>query len=252
MVITSDRGSIVCSTGSRSRQRRAAFALLLLIAPSGIARADGSLDFYGGWTLHRSVDVSVSETSASGTTSASESIDPATTGELGARLQGWFPSHPWLGLGMDVGYFRAEEPGVVIDAYPLAFSLLLRAPLFASHNRPDGILQPYAMAGIAFYMADVSVDLEGLEASAFQMGWPLPGAGFDLITGPYLAAGLAWQPASRFALFGEYRYTSFDVGFDTTNSPILPTMNGRVDTSLTTDHLLVGISYRFPEGSGSK
>ena len=223
------------------------------MAPSGIARAgEGNLDFYGGWTLHGTVDVSVSETSASGTTSASESIDPTTAGELGARLQGWLPSHRWLGLGMDVGYFRVEGPGVDIDAYPLAFSLLLRAPLFATHTRPDGILQPYATAGIAFYMADVSVDLEGMEASAFQMGWPLPGAGFDLITGPWLAAGLAWQPASRFALFGEYRYTTFDVGFDTTNSPIVPTMNGRVDTSLETDHLLVGISYRFPEGGESK
>ena len=221
--------------------------MLLLIAQSGNARAGGSLDLHGGWSLHQTADVSISETRASGTTSASASIDPPATGELGARLQGWVPTHEWIGLAMDVGYFQAEGAGVDIDAYPLAFSLLLRAPLFATPTRPDGRLQPYALAGIAFYMADIHVELEGMEADAFEMGWPLPGGGYEVITGPYLAAGLAWQPAKRFALFGEVRHTTFDVGFDTTNSPIFPTMNGRVDTSLTTDHLLVGISYRFPD-----
>jgi opacity protein-like surface antigen len=91
-----------------------------------------------------------------------------------------------------------------------------------------------------------------MAASASQMGWPLPGGDLDLLTGPYFAAGLALQPATHFALFGEYRYTSFDMGFDTTNSPLFPTMNGRVDTSLDTDHFLVGLSYRFPEENGTK
>ena len=74
----------------------------------------------------------------------------------------------------------------------------------------------------------------------------------DEVVGPYLAAGLAWQPAKSFAIFGEYRYTSFDVGFDTTNSWIWPTANGRVDTTVRADRILFGISYRFGDGRPEK
>ena len=70
--------------------------------------------------------------------------------------------------------------------------------------------------------------------------------------GPYLAAGLAWQPTKSLAIFGEYRHTSFDVDFDTTNSIILPTANGRVETTIRSDRLLFGISYRFGADAPAK
>ncbi len=44
---------------------------------------------------------------------------------------------------------------------------------------------------------------------------------------------------------GEYRYSSFDVDFDTTNSFLFPTMNGRVETTVKSDRIQFGISYRF-------
>jgi len=232
----------------------AALLLVLMAAWSGHAWAGGgALDVYGGVTLNRPVEVGISETRSSGTTSAAASIDSDTSGEFGLRLLGWYPPHPWLGLGLDVGYFRADGPGVSIDAIPFSMLLVLRAPLLPTSDQPGGRLQPYAMAGVSFYMADVSVQIEGMEASDFEVGWPLPGVN-EILAGPYVAAGLAWQPTRTIALFGEYRYTRFDVGFDTTNSLILPTMNGRVDTSVTSDHVLLGISYRFWEvktGDGS-
>jgi len=35
------------------------------------------------------------------------------------------------------------------------------------------------------------------------------------------------------------------VDFDTTNSFLFPTANGRVDTTIRSDRILFGISYRF-------
>jgi opacity protein-like surface antigen len=65
------------------------------------------------------------------------------------------------------------------------------------------------------------------------------------VYGPYLAAGLAWQPTKSLAIFGEYRYSSFDVDFDTTNSFLFPTANGRVETTIRSDRILFGLSLRF-------
>ena len=145
------------------------------------------------------------------------------------------------------GYIRADGPGVDIDAFPFSLLLALRAPLFPTPDRPGGRLQPYAMAGVSFYIVDISAQVDGMGGSSLKGSWPVLGGSGDKVWGPYLAAGLAWQLARNLAIFGEYRYTKFDVGFDTTNSIILPTMNGRVDTTVTSDTLLFGLSFRFGE-----
>ena len=197
--------------------------------------ASGSLDVYGGVTLHRPVEVSVSETSGSGTNSATGSIDVSNTGEIGLRMQGWLPSHDWFGLALDVGYFQAHGPGVNISAYPFSMLMVLRAPLFASPERPEGWLQPYAMAGVSFYLVDINnVELEGMGGSN-TFKWEL--------AGPCATVGLAWQLTRSLGLFGECRYSAFEVGFDTTDSMIWPTMNGRVDVSLSSAHALIGLSH---------
>ncbi len=143
------------------------------------------------------------------------------------------------------GTFQADGPGVDITGFPMTLLLALRAPLFPTPDRPGGRLQPYAMAGVSFYITDISVRLDGMGGSSFQSSWPWPNTYKDTVVGPYLAAGLAWQPMKSLAIFGEYRYTSFDVDFDTTNSFILPTANGRVETTIRSDRLLFGLSYRF-------
>ena len=217
---------------------------VILMAAHGNARAEGFFDLFGGVAMNRPADISVSERTASGTTAASSSIDLSASAEFGVRFGAWYPPYNWIGLGMDLGYFQADGPGVNIDALPFSFLLALRASLYATPDRRGGRLQPYAMAGVTFYMIDISVQLDGMGGDSFKGSWPIPG-GNDYVLGPYLAAGFAWHPASSLAIFGEYRYSSFDVGYDTTNSMILPTMNGRVDASVNTDHLLAGLSYRF-------
>ena len=218
---------------------------LLLIAAHGNAWAEGFFDLYVGVTKNNTADVSVSETTSAGTTSAAASIDLSSSTEFGIRFGVWHPTYSWIGMGIDMGYLHADGPGVDITALPFTLLLAIRAPLFPTPERPGGRLQPYAMAGASFYITDVSVHLDGMGGSSNQMSWPWPSTSADKVVGPYLAAGLAWQPTRSLAFFGEYRYTSFDVGFDTTNSLFFPTMNGRVDTTMRTEHILFGISHRF-------
>jgi opacity protein-like surface antigen len=219
---------------------------LLLIAAHGNAWAEGFLDLYVGVAKNHEADVGVSETTSSGTTSAAASIDLTSSTEFGVRFGAWGDNtYNWVGLGMDLGYFHADGPGVEITALPFTLLLALRAPLLPTADRPGGRLQPYAMAGVSFYITDITVQLDGMGGSSFQSSWPWPTSYKDPVVGPYLAAGLAWQPMKGMAIFGEYRYTSFDVDFDTTNSLFFPTMNGTVETTIRSDRILFGVSYRF-------
>ena len=225
---------------------------LLLITAHGSARAEGFFDFYAGAATNNEADVSVSETTSSGTASATASIDLSSSTEFGIRLGAWHPTYNWIGLAMDLGYFRADGPGVDITGFPMSILLALRAPLFPTLDRPGGRLQPYVMAGVSFYITDIMVRLDGMGGSSFQSSWPWPTTYKDPVVGPYLAAGLAWQPARRLAIFGEYRQTSFDVDFDTTNSLFFPTANGRVDSTIRSDRILFGISHRFGADAPAK
>ncbi|HWS16320.1 MAG TPA: outer membrane beta-barrel protein, partial [Candidatus Methylomirabilis sp.] len=220
---------------------------LLLFATQGIAVAEGFLDLYGTPSMNATADVRVSETRTSGTTSAAASIDLSSSKEFGARFGAWFPPYNWVGLAMDVGYLQAEGPGVDITALPLSLLFALRAPLFGTPDLPGGRLQPYAMAGVTFYKLDISVQLDGMGGSSTNWSWPGVTNSDDKVIGPYLSAGVAWQPARNLAVFGEYRYSTFDVGYDTTDSWIFPSMRGRVDATVDSSRLLFGISYRFGE-----
>jgi hypothetical protein len=220
------------------------FCLLLIVA-HGNARAEGFFDFYAGAARNNEADVSVSETTSSGTTTAAASIDLSSSTEFGIRFGAWHPTYNWIGLGMDLGYFHSDGPGVDVTAFPMTLLLALRAPLFPTPEYPGGRLQPYAMAGASFYITDISVQLDGMGGSTFQTSWPWPSTYTDRVVGPYFAAGIAWQPTKSLAIFGEYRYASFDVEFDTTNSLFFPTANGRVDTTVRSDRILFGISHRF-------
>jgi hypothetical protein len=227
---------------------RMIFACTLLIVSPGIAGAEGFLDLYGGPVINGTADVRVSETSSTGTRSASASVDLTSTA-FGARIGVWHPTHNWIGLGMDTGYLKANGPGLDIDAFPLSFLLALRAPLFATPELTGGRLQPYVMAGLSVYLVDVTVNVGGMGGSSLQGSSAFNGSSGDAVLGPYLAAGLAWQPAKNLAIFCEYRYLNFDVGFDTVNSYFFPTVAGTVDTSVKADYLLFGISYRFLQGT---
>lgn len=224
---------------------------LILSVMSGDARCEGFIDAYGGWTVGGKTDVTVSETRASGTRSAATSGDLSSAPAIGMRLGAWFPSHGWLGLGMDIGYLDAEGPGLHASILPLSFFLAVRAPLLATPDVPSGRLQPYAMAGLTTAVVDISVAVDGIGGSSTQGCLPFGYGGCDdTVLGPYLVGGVAWQPARNVAFFAEYRHSSFSVDYETTNSLFFPTANGKVDASVSMDHVMLGISYRFdPQGA---
>jgi hypothetical protein len=228
----------------------ALFCIFLLTAQANAA-PEGFADLYFGAVNHWTADVSVSNTTSAGTTSASALIDLPTSTEFGVRFGAWHPTYNWVGMGIDLGYSHSEGPGVDITAFPMTLLLALRAPLFPTAEKPGGRLQPYAMAGVSFYITDITVHLNGMGGSSNQTSWPWPYSGntVNKVVGPYLAAGLAWQATKTLALFGEYRYTSFDVDFDTTNSFLFPTANGHVDTTIRASRVLFGISHRFGAGA---
>jgi opacity protein-like surface antigen len=225
---------------------------VLLVAVQANAGDEGFFDLYVGVAKNNKADVSVSETTSSSTTSAAASIDLSSSTEFGVRFGAWHPTYNWIGLGMDLGYLQADGPGVDITAFPMTILLALRAPLYPTPDRPGGRLQPYAMAGVSFYITDISVRINGTGGSSNQVSWPWPSTSADKVVGPYLAAGLAWQPTKSLAIFGEYRYTRLDVDFDTTNSFLFPTANGKVDTTVRSDRILFGISRRFGADAPAK
>jgi hypothetical protein len=224
----------------------ALFCVFLLTAQANAA-PEGFADLYFGTVNNWTSDVSVSNTTSAGTTSASATIDLPSSTEFGVRFGAWHPTYNWVGMGIDLGYSHAKGTAVDITAFPFSMFLALRAPLFPTPEKPGGRLQPYAMAGVSFYITDITVHLNGMGGSSNQMSWPWPYSGntVNKVVGPYLAAGLAWQATKRLALFGEYRYTSFDVDFETTNSSLIPTANGHVDTTIRANRVLFGISHRF-------
>lgn len=221
-------------------------ACFFLSVISGNARSEGFLDVYGGRAISSHADVSVSETTSSGTTSAEASGELSSSGAFGVRVGAWFPTYDWLGLGMDLGYLRAQGAGLDAKFFPLSLFLAVRAPLFATSEVPSGRLQPYAMGGLTFAVVDISVEVDGMGGNSLKGCLPLWYGGCEKpVLGPYLVGGLAWQPMRNLAFFAEYRHTHFGVDYETTNSFIFPTVHGNVDAPVSADHLLFGISYRF-------
>jgi opacity protein-like surface antigen len=159
---------------------------------------------------------------------------------MGGRIGYWFEKLPWLGVSLDLSYFKAEGERAEFDVVPLSLLFMLRLPLFKSENFPKGKLQPYAGVGPGYFFTDSRVNFRpALEDSV---------SGSDGEIGLDVRAGLAWQFHKRWAIFGEYRYTDVKIDFTEKDSLAILSLSGTdVSTKahLKTNHYLVGISYRF-------
>jgi opacity protein-like surface antigen len=213
----------------------------LLVFPT-LARAEWFLDFYGGEAMSKPAEVEAS-ISSSGlgfvtTTSHTEraSFDPSFT--FGGRWGYWFEKLPYVGLSLDLSYFRADDKDVNIRVVPISLLVMLRWPLFKSEKFPHGRIQPYAAIGPSLYYSYARAD--------FRPDLPEKISGDDSDVSVDMRAGLSWQIHKHWAIFGEYRYT--DIKIDFTNTDFLFGFAGSEEsmkTKLKTNHVLVGISYRF-------
>jgi opacity protein-like surface antigen len=237
---------------------------LVATAPAA-ARAEGFFDIYAGAAFPQDnpVDVSTDD-------SVLNAGAPATDGEIfraaypvgsdynwktspsvGMRGGYWFefadefPS--FLGLGLDLSYYRAFEDTdfaeINVWAVPMTPLLMLRIPLGYSEDFPGGRVQPYAAVGPGFTVSAASADLSNLgigmhdfEDAAFDVGLDARG-------------GLAVQLSHSFALFGEYRYTYLKPTFkDTVDDNAAPPdfeTRVRIEPKLQTHHIVFGASFRF-------
>jgi len=225
--------------------KKTKLSLLVFCFPTIIvtlANAEGFLDFYGGEASTQGTDVDVSISSSGlgfvSTKRHTEKVHFDSSFTLGARVGYWFEKLPYVGIAGDLSYFKAEDKTAEIHVVPLSLLLMVRWPLFKTQDFPKGRLQPYAGIGPGFFFSDSKVD--------FQPALPKTVSGSSFDVGLDLRAGLSWQFHKHWGIFGEYRYTDFSI--DLENTDILYGLAGTKETmktQLTTNHFLVGISYRF-------
>ncbi len=230
---------------ARTRIGFVGLALLLgwLTALPTQVSAEYFIDVYGGVASTASADVSVSVVERTGRTicvfpigcfretkthKATQKVDFDSSFTIGGRLGYWAESYPWLGGAIDGSSFQADGDNVEISVSTVSPLLMVRWPfLLTSPEIPKGRLQPYVGVGPAFVSADMSADFRPTVPS--KVDHTSQGVGLDV------RAGLAWQFHPHVAIFGEYRFTSVSLNW-----------NIRIEEyTLTTNHVLAGLSFRF-------
>ncbi len=214
---------------------------LMAIVPT-IASAEWCTDFHFGLARTRDAEVDVEISSSSlgfvRVHSATEKADFGTSLAFGGRIGYWFENLRWLGLALDLSFFEAEDEAVDITAIPLSLLVMFRWPLLKAEKFPKGRLQPYAGIGPGFFYSYSRVD--------FGPRLPETVSGYSSDLGVDVRAGIAWQFHKHMAMFGEYRYTRVSIEFEQTD--ILYGFAGNretFDTTVKTNHFLIGISFRF-------
>jgi opacity protein-like surface antigen len=209
---------------------------------SGQAWAEGFIDIYGGGSVTRNADAKVSRNVSSlGTVSRevdTEKVDFGSSFTAGYRFGCWSEKYPYLGIAGDLSYFKAGNEALKVYTVPMSFLLMARWPLLKGRDFPKGKIQPYVGIGPGFFFSYSEAD--------FRPNLSDTVSGISLDMGVDVRAGIAWQFQEHMALFGEYRYTDFTVNLETTS--LLYGLAGSRDTigtRVTTNHFLIGISYRY-------
>jgi Outer membrane protein beta-barrel domain len=248
-----------CSAGLR---RPAGVRVALLLAAIGAlaldarsAAAEWYADLYGGIAFTQSHDVFENAANGNqqlGHTFLNVSVEDSPV--YGGRIGRWTDDLPWLGFGLDVFHFNPDLPKqastiavatvVVPDTFQdvelsvtaIAFDLLrLRYPLFPSAEYPNGRLQPYFAGGPALFITNVT------DAGHFT-----PNGQSHTLTplGAKISAGLTWHITPLIGIFGEYRFTYFNVTpvFTSTSPPATAVPQ---TSTFYSHHLLGGISLAF-------
>jgi opacity protein-like surface antigen len=215
---------------------------ILTIGSVHNAGAEGFMDIYGGGAFTQNADAdisrSVSYLGSIRKKTDTENVHFGSSFTAGYRFGCWSEKYPYLGVAGDLSYFRAGNETVKVHAVPMSFLVMLRWPLLKTRDFPKGRIQPYVGIGPGFFYSYSEAD--------FQPEFSDTVSGFSLDMGVDARAGIAWQFHKHMALFGEYRYTNFRVDLETTS--LLYGLGGTrdtIETRMSTDHFLMGISYRF-------
>jgi hypothetical protein len=206
------------------------WTLFLLFVTPEITEAEWFTDIYAGIADTPATDVTVDIFRyPAPPINVTKSVSFDSSLEVGARGGYWFDGFHWFGLAADLSYFKADGNGVKTSIIPLSFLAMFRLPTFENKDFPHGRLQPYAAVGWGFFFHDISLDFQPEASKELSDSGPIPGLDARL--------GLTWLFHKHAGLFGEYRYTYFEM--DQGYQP------DGIEAKLGTHHWLLGVSYRY-------
>lgn len=200
-------------------------ALVVLVAIGSVpapSRAEMLFDLYGGGAFPMDSDTTISGPNyvIIGESSYKESF------VVGGRVGYYFDRGvPWLGFALDVSYFQADidlPNGAKNEVVPFSLLAMFRAPLIWSPEFPRGRLQPYVGMGPSFVYS------KSKSGTASDTSFDI---GFDL------RLGLTWMLTRNVGLFGEYRFSWVQPGYDLNE--------GHVEPEFAVNHLAAGLTFRF-------
>ncbi len=153
----------------------------------------------------------------------------------GGRGGYWISRVPWLGVAGDLSSLHAKGDKVDIDLTPVSVMVLLRAPLLASDEIPQGEIQPYIGIGPSLSLYTyVSANFQ--PAAVPASGWTVRDRGF------IVPAGVTVQLDRHLAMLVEYRYSYYEVHYDSSG---FFGVGNKVDANLASHNLLFGLSWHF-------
>ena len=247
------------------------FVLASLLAGTG-ARAEGFVNFYGGYNFTDTANAGVSvpgvylqgpivcnpqdptsclidskQNTIASSTGTRTTFDDSVS--MGVRGGYWFGQ--WFGLALDASYFSTDldsknfTRGAEVKAIPLAALFMFRVPLLKDDEFPLGRVHPYLGGGPALLLTDFkgTVDLSVLP---IPMDVP-PYGTVDKLESSNLdpaletIAGIDFGILPFLGVFVEYRYTFANPVYKDNVGGI----TNQFSVPLRSHHFLGGIGFRF-------
>lgn len=213
-------------------------ASAMALAAAG-ARAEGFIDLYFGAGFHANSDVAL-EAGAGFV----DEVQWENSFVPGGRGGYWLGALPWLGVALDVSYFKAKRdvaPNansiLQLKTIPISGLVMVRYPLLVSSEFPHGQVYPYAAIGPAGFLTEMTAELresgfsENFKDSQIDVG-------VDLRLG-----GKLLYPVKSWGFFAEYRLTYFQPSTFKDNIGGQP-VEIQPD-SLLTHYMIFGFGYHF-------
>jgi opacity protein-like surface antigen len=197
--------------------------VLVLAALASPASAEWFADGYVGASLTSKDEI----TFTTFRVERHQDVDYKSSAIFGLRFGRWFDGLPWLGVAVDGSYFRASKD---VQVFPITGLVMARYGLLKDEEFKEGRLQPYAGIGGGLFISNLDGTIgfvEGSDTSADM--------GLDV------RLGIAYRVESNWAAFFEYRFTHVSPTY--TIEPFGGSTPA--DTTLNTNHFLLGLSYRF-------
>ena len=206
--------------------RRSRLMLLLLFAllsSASTASAEWFLDGYVGASLTHKHDFTFQAFDAE----LERDAEYKSSAIFGVRGGRWLDVFPWLGVALDLSYFR---PSADIQVFPITALVLARYGFLPDDEFKEGRLHVYGGLGGGLFISNLDGFIGRLQGSDTSVD-----VGLDT------RVGVSYRIESNWAIFAEYRFTHVSPSFDINAFDNQTT----ADTTFNTSHFLLGVSYRF-------